>query len=299
LRQEIDARADVGHRPSADINSEEKMTSSVSRSVFVGLSCALLLASAVYAQQPRPTLDVHFVPTPEEVVDRMLTMAKVTDKDFVIDLGSGDGRIVIAAAKKYGARGMGVDLDPQRIAEARANLEKAGVGDKVEFRQQNLFETDLSKATVLTMYLLPRLNLQLRPALLDLKPGTRLASHAFDMGEWRPERHEKVEGRDAYFWVVPAKVRGRWQVENGNRKFELDLAQQYQQIEGVARFGDRTLLLRETSLRGDEIRFTIEVEDGKPEVFRGRVNGDKIEALPVEGAAAARPGGEWRASRAI
>ncbi|MEX2128862.1 MAG: class I SAM-dependent methyltransferase [Xanthobacteraceae bacterium] len=278
---------------------EEDMVSSVSRSVFIGLSAALLVASAtVYAQQPRPALDVHFVATPEEVVDRMLAMAKVTDKDFVIDLGSGDGRIVIAAAKKYGARGMGVDLDPQRIAEARANLQKAGVGDKVEFRQQNLFETDLSKATVLTMYLLPRLNLQLRPALLDLKPGTRLASHAFDMGEWRPERHEKIDGRDAYFWVVPAKVRGRWQVENGGRKFELELTQQYQQIEGVARFGDRTLLLRETSLRGDEIRFVLEIEDGKPELFRGRVNGNRIDPLPAEAGAAARPGGEWRAARA-
>jgi hypothetical protein len=205
---------------------------------------------------------------------------------------------VIAAAKKYGARGMGVDLDPQRIQEANENRQKAGVADKVEFRQQNLFETDLSKATVLTMYLLPRLNLQLRPALLDLKPGTRLASHAFDMGEWRPERHEKVDGRDAYFWIVPAKVRGRWQVENGGRKFELELTQQYQQIEGVARFSDRTLLLRETSLRGDEIRFMLEFEDGKPEIFRGRVNGDKIEPLPAEAGANPSPGGEWRAARA-
>jgi hypothetical protein len=274
------------------------MVSSVSRSTSIGLSTFFLVVSAaVYAQQPRPALDVHFVPTPEEVVDRMLKMANVTDKDYVIDLGSGDGRIVIAAAKKYGARGMGVDLDPQRIADARANLEKSGVGDKVEFRQQNLFETDLSKATVLTMYLLPRLNLQLRPTLLDLKPGTRLASHAFDMGEWRPERHEKIDGRDAYFWIVPAKVRGRWQVENGNRKFDLELTQSYQQFEGVARFSDRSVLLRETGLRGDEIRFVLEIEEGKPELFRGRVSGDKIEALPAGADAAPSQGGEWRASR--
>src|SRR5690606_28637462 len=133
----------------------------------------------------------------QEVVDRMLSMAKVTKDDFVIDLGSGDGRIVITAAQKFGAHGMGVDLDPQRIQDANANRKKAGVEDKVEFRQANLFETDLSKATVLTMYLLPRLNIQLRPLLLDLKPGTRLASHAFDMGEWRPDRHDKVNGRDA------------------------------------------------------------------------------------------------------
>jgi hypothetical protein len=275
------------------------MVRSVSRSTSIGLSTFFLVVSAaVYAQQPRPALDVHFVPTPEEVVDRMLKMANVTDKDYVIDLGSGDGRIVIAAAKKYGARGMGVDLDPQRIADARANLEKSGVGDKVEFRQQNLFETDLTKATVLTMYLLPRLNLQPRPTLLDLKPGTRLASHAFDMGDWRADRHERIDGRDAYFWIVPAKVKGRWQVESGGRKFELDISQRYQVIEGVARTNDRTVPLRETNLRGDEIRFVIEFDDGKPELFRGRVNGDRIDPLSVEaGETASRPAGEWRATR--
>jgi hypothetical protein len=274
------------------------MSSTVSRVIYVALATAYFAAFApLHAQQAqqRPQLDVHFVPTPEEVVDSMLRMAKVTDRDFVIDLGSGDGRIVITAAKKYGARGLGVDLDPQRIKEAQENLQKAGVGDKVEFRQQNVFETDLSKATVLTMYLLPRLNLQLRPALLDLKPGTRLASHAFDMGDWRADRHERVGNQDAFFWVVPAKVRGRWMVESGNRKFEIEITQRYQMIEGVARQPDRTVPLRETNLRGDEIRFVIELEEGKPELFRGRVNGDKIEALPAE---AGTPSvAEWRAAR--
>jgi hypothetical protein len=277
------------------------MSSTVSRAIYVALATACLAFVAnVNAQQqqpqPRPQLDVHFVPTPEEVVESMLRMAKVTDKDFVIDLGSGDGRIVITAAKKYGARGLGVDLDPQRIKEALENLQKAGVGDKVEFRQQNLFETDLSKATVLTMYLLPRLNLQLRPALLDLKPGTRLASHAFDMGDWRADRHERISSQDAFFWIVPAKVRGRWIVESGNRKFEIEITQKYQVIEGVARQPDRTVPLRETNLRGDEIRFVIELEDGKPELFRGRVNGDKIEPLPVEAGAPANTA-DWRAAR--
>ena len=274
------------------------MTISVSRSLAWSLAAAWLAASSgAYAQSNGPRLDVHFVPTPEAVVDSMLTMAKVTKDDFVIDLGSGDGRIVITAAKKFGARGMGVDLDPQRIKEATENLKKSGVADKVEFRQQNLFETDLSKATVLTMYLLPRLNLQLRPMLLDLKPGTRLASHAFDMGDWRPDQHERVEGRDAYFWVVPAKVNGRWQVTDGNDKFEIELNQRYQLIEGTGRMGDRTVLLRETSLRGDEIRFVVEFEDGKPRQFRGRVVGNKIEAIP-EGGAAPAPAGAWQASRA-
>jgi hypothetical protein len=274
------------------------MSSTVSRVIYCGIATAFLaLFANVYAQpQPRPQLDVHFVPTPEEVVESMLRMAKVTDKDFVIDLGSGDGRIVITAAKKYGARGLGVDLDPQRIKEAQDNTKAAGVGDKVEFRQQNLFETDLSKATVLTMYLLPRLNLQLRPQLLDLKPGTRLASHAFDMGDWRADRHERMNNSDAFFWIVPAKVRGRWIVESGNRKFEIEIAQRYQIIEGVARQPDRTVPLRETTLRGDEIRFVVELEEGKPELFRGRVNGDKIESLPVEAGSPASVG-EWRAGR--
>jgi SAM-dependent methyltransferase len=259
----------------------------------------LVVSSAAYAQQSRPQLDVHFVPTPEEVVDRMLTMAGVSDRDYVIDLGSGDGRIVIAAAKKYGARGMGVDLDPQRIKEANDNRQKAGVADKVEFFQQNLFQTDLSKATVLTMYLLPRLNLQLRPTLLELKPGTRLASHAFDMGDWRPDRHEKIDGRDAYFWVVPAKVNGTWQFEDGGEKFEVEIMQRYQVVEGIARSGNRTVPLRETSLRGDEIRFVVELDYGKPRQYRGRVNGNKIEPIPADAeGAAAMPAKAWRASRA-
>jgi SAM-dependent methyltransferase len=277
---------------------EVGMSSTVSRVIYVALATACFaFVASVHAQpQPRPQLDVHFVPTPEEVVESMLRMAKVTDRDFVIDLGSGDGRIVIAAAKKYGARGLGVDLDPQRIKEAQDNVKAAGVGDKVEFRQQNLFETDLSKASVLTMYLLPRLNLQLRPALLDLKPGTRLASHAFDMGDWRADRHERIGNQDAFFWIVPAKVKGRWMVESGNRKFEIEINQRYQVIEGVARQADRTVPLRETNLRGDEIRFVIELDDGKPELFRGRVNGDKIERLPAETGSPANEA-EWRAAR--
>lgn len=151
-------------------------------------------------------LDVPYVPTPQIVVDKMLEMASVSGDDYIIDLGSGDGRIPITAAKRYGAEAMGVDLDPARIKEAKANAKVAGVDDKVEFRQQNLFETDISKATVLTMYLLPKVNLQLRPRILsELKPGTRVVSHAFDMGDWKPERTEKVDGRTIYFWTVPSR----------------------------------------------------------------------------------------------
>lgn len=150
--------------------------------------------------------DVPYVPTPEAVVQRMLELAKVSKNDLIYDLGSGDGRIVITAAKQYGAQGIGVDIDPDRIREANENARKAGVIDRVQFLQQDLFKTDISKATVVTLYLLPEVNLKLRPTLLKLKPGTRIVSHAFDMGDWKPERVEQVDGRYIYYWVVPEKA---------------------------------------------------------------------------------------------
>jgi ubiquinone/menaquinone biosynthesis C-methylase UbiE len=150
--------------------------------------------------------DVPFVPTPEKVVDRMLEVAKVGPNDVVYDLGSGDGRIVIAAAKKHGARGVGIDIDPERVKEARANARSAGVSDRVEFREADLFKTDLGEATVVTLYLLSSVNLQLRPKLLsELKPGTRIVSHAFDMGDWKPLKTEKVGSSTVYYWVVPER----------------------------------------------------------------------------------------------
>jgi 16S rRNA G966 N2-methylase RsmD len=147
--------------------------------------------------------DVIYVPTPQNVVDAMLKMADVTATDVVYDLGSGDGRIPITAAQKYGARGIGIDINPERIKEANANLAKANVGDKVRFLNQDLFETDLSPATVITLYLLPSLNQKLIPKLKALKPGTRIVSHSFDMGtEWPPEKTEDVQGRMIYYWTI-------------------------------------------------------------------------------------------------
>jgi SAM-dependent methyltransferase len=153
-----------------------------------------------------PKLDVPYVPTPTEVVDAMLKVAKVGKNDVLYDLGSGDGRIPITAAKRFGTRGFGVDIDPERIKEANANAQKEGVSDLVQFAQQDLFKTDLSKATVISLYLLPRINLELRPRLLKLKPGTRIVSHAFDMGDWKPDQVVSVNGTNVYFWVVPEKV---------------------------------------------------------------------------------------------
>jgi SAM-dependent methyltransferase len=153
--------------------------------------------------QERPA-DVPYVPTPQPVVDAMLRLAKVNKNDLVYDLGCGDGRIPITAAKKYGARGVGIDIDPERIQEANENARKAGVSDRVQFRQQDLFKADFSKATVVTLYLLPDINLKLRPQLLkQLKPGTRIVSHAFDMGNWKPQKVQQVKGRTIYLWTVP------------------------------------------------------------------------------------------------
>ncbi|WP_413199625.1 SAM-dependent methyltransferase [Nostoc piscinale] len=155
--------------------------------------------------QERPG-DVPYVPTPQPVVDAMLQVAKVGKNDVLYDLGSGDGRIVVTAAQKYGTRGVGIDISPERIQEANANAQKAGVTDLVEFRQQDLFKTDLSQATVITLYLLPEVNLRLRPELLKLKPGTRIVSHAFDMGDWKPQQTLQVDGKTIYYWVVPQEI---------------------------------------------------------------------------------------------
>ncbi|HWP43420.1 MAG TPA: class I SAM-dependent methyltransferase [Blastocatellia bacterium] len=167
---------------------------------------AALESSALPAQdnQPARAPDVPYVPTPHEVVAEMLKMANVTKNDVVYDLGCGDGRIVIAAARDYGARGVGIDINPERISEAEENAKKAGVTDRVTFKTQDLFETDLSEATVVTLYLLPAVNLKLRPKLLqELKPGARVVSHSFDMGDWKPDQKAQVNGRTIYFWVIP------------------------------------------------------------------------------------------------
>jgi SAM-dependent methyltransferase len=177
-----------------------------SLAAIAALTAAAALPRAALAQQavaPARRPDVVFVPTPQEVVDEMLKVAKVGPKDVLYDLGSGDGRIPITAAKRWGTRGLGVDIDPQRIAEANENARAAGVTDKVRFVQGDLFEMDLSPATVITLYLLPDLNVKLRPTLLKLKPGTRIVSHDFSMGDWKPERKIERGGRTVYFWTVP------------------------------------------------------------------------------------------------
>jgi hypothetical protein len=233
---------------------------------------------------------VPYVPTPQNVVERMLEVAKVGAQDYLIDLGSGDGRIVVTAAQKHGARGFGVDLNPTRIAEANANARTAKVVDKVQFYQQDLFETDLTQATVITMYLLPRVNLDLRPKLLELKPGTRIVSHDFSMGDWKPEHHEELEAKDKYggsggrsdiyLWIIPAKVGGSWQsrlvVRGKPVDYEIALKQEFQMIDGTARVAGRTVKLRNAKLHGDQLSFEFTADvDGAPvrHAFSGTVYG--------------------------
>jgi cyclopropane fatty-acyl-phospholipid synthase-like methyltransferase len=185
-----------------------------SRITICVLACLIVIsafAPAAMAQaqngQPARSPDVIFVPTPQSVVEAMLKMAAVKQGDIVYDLGSGDGRIPITAVQKFGAaRAIGIDIDPQRIKEANENAQKAGVTDKVKFLNQDLFTSDFREATVVTLYLLDSLNEKLRPKLLEeLKPGTRIVSHAFRMGDWQPEKTETVDGKNIYFWTVPAK----------------------------------------------------------------------------------------------
>ena len=170
---------------------------------------ALLLSAAVMSTAGAQTVvqpDVVFVPTPQEVVDKMLELAKVGKNDVLYDLGSGDGRIPVTAAKRFGIRAVGIDIDPQRIAEANENARKNGVTKLVTFKQQDLFKTKFGDATVVTLYLLPDLNVKLRPRLLsELKPGTRIVSHQFDMGTWKPEQKVELNGRTIYLWTIPAR----------------------------------------------------------------------------------------------
>ncbi len=215
--------------------------------------------------------DVVWVPTPQALVDKMLDMAKVTPKDILIDLGSGDGRTVITAAKR-GVRAMGIEYNPDMVELSKRNALQAGVADKATFVKADLFESDFSKATVITMFLLDRINLQLRPKLLDLKPGTRLVSNTFTMGDWTEDGRVNVSDGctsfcSAYLWVVPAKVAGTWKLPQG----ELTLKQEFQILSGELRMGEKVLPVAGRML-GNRIRFQAGGID-----YAGRVTGERID----------------------
>lgn len=211
--------------------------------------------------------DVIWVPTPDSLVKAMLTVANVKASDFVVDLGSGDGRIAIAAGRDFGARAQGVEFNPDMVALARRNAQKAGVANKVTFLQGDIFETDFTDATVVTMYLLPSLNLKLRDTLLKMKPGTRIVSHAFTLGEWEPERTITTDDATGYFWIVPANVAGRWAFEVGNDRFATELGQQFQVL-SVARGGP----LRDGRVKGTSVHLT----RANGQLLEGEVRGDQI-----------------------
>jgi hypothetical protein len=280
------------------------------RAAAAGLALACLVSPAARA----PDASVPYVPTPQVVVDRMLEIGKVTAHDYLIDLGSGDGRIVVTAAKKYGTRGFGVDLNPTRIEEANENAQKAGVTDKVQFQRRDLFETDLSQASIITMYLLPRVNLELRPKILDLKPGTRIVSHDFSMGDWKPEQHVQIEAQDKYagaggvsdifLWIVPAKVAGAWksevQVRGKPVAYEFTLKQEFQNVSGTAQVGGRRVNLQNVKLLGDALSFDFAADvQGIPikHHFAGNVSGSYIGGTADLDSAKLQARTDWSANR--
>jgi Methyltransferase domain len=256
-------------------------------------ACAGVLAQA---QTPptttyEPTVgqagkDVVWVPTPQALVDKMLDMAKVTPRDFVMDLGSGDGRTVITAAKR-GVRAHGIEYNPEMVELSKRNAAKEGVTEKATFAQADLFKSDFSQASVITMFLLPDINLKLRPKILDLKPGTRVVSNSFTMGEWNADETATVgDGCSswctAYLWIVPAKVQGTWKLPQG----ELTLKQDFQMLSGTLQTEGKSVPLRDAKVRGDEIVFTA----GSTQ-YTGKINGKRIDGSTRSGAA-------WSATRA-
>ena len=225
--------------------------------------------------------DVIWVPTPDEVVERMLRMAQVAPNDYVVDLGAGDGKIAIAAAKKFGARALGIEYNADMARHAQRNVERTGVAHRARIVQGDIFVSDFSQATVITMYLLPALNLKLRPQLLAMRPGTRVVSHSFSMDDWEADETSSLDGRRAYFWVVPAAVAGAWTLElaggGAADKLEMTLEQRYQKIEGTVALDTVLGGLREARLRGYLIAFSYVDQKGVRRDFSGRVSGARME----------------------
>jgi SAM-dependent methyltransferase len=255
---------------------------------LAGLCLSIVLFPSEIFSQEKP-LDVPYVPSKPEVVEEMLRMAQVGKNDLLYDLGCGDGRIVITAARLYGTRGVGVDIDPDRIRESRENAAQAGVSDLVKFLEQDLFETDFHEATVVSLYLLTSVNLRLRPRLFaQLSPGTRVVSHNYAMDTWKPDQSSMVMVNDmthhVYLWIVPANVSGTWVWTwpdvSPKKPCRLEIEQLFQFPQGKVIMEGEELPLREVHLEGDKIQFTVDREkDGKTVtmIFEGRASGHTIE----------------------
>ena len=286
------------------------MTSALSNAVRGLLLGAALAACPGIAQDFG---DTPYVQTPQNVVDRMLQVAHVGPADYVIDLGSGDGRMVITAAKKYGARGFGVDLDRRLVGLANRLAARAGVGDRAVFYERDLYETDLTAASVVTIYLLPEVNLMVRPKLLaTLKPGTRIVSHDYHMGEWPPDQQmvldapDKPVGRDktskVFFWVVPANAAGKWRwqlpVMGKPADFQLVVAQNFQAITGNVTLDGSSLPIVNARLSGEDISFTLtDPRDASRYDFAGRIAGQNITGTVRVAGPKAQRQLEWNAAR--
>ena len=272
--------------------------------VFVSLPSQRAVSQIISDGQEKIKLDVPYEPSSEEVVRAMIEIAKVSKNDLVYDLGCGDGRLVIAAAQKAGARGVGVDLDPERIKESRENARKANVTDRVHFFQQDLFQTEIGKATVVMLYLWPEVNLKLRPKLFrELKPGTRVVSHSHDMGSWGHDQTIRTpDGHRVYFWVIPVNVAGiwEWDMPGEKERYVMKLSQQFQVVSGTLQSGSDEIPVKNLELKGD--RFQLMVErffKGKmqPLWFTGRVQDHLIEGT-AEGMTVGSQGKQaWKAKR--
>jgi phospholipid N-methyltransferase len=270
------------------------MVRSIFKTATLGVA-ALFAASIVNAAQAQPKSradcerdykpsvgqsgkDVVWVPTPDELVRRMLTMAKVTDKDFVIDLGAGDGKIAIAAAKApFSANSLGIEYNPDMVKLANCMVQVEGAANKTKIIQGDIFKEDFSKADVITMYLLPELNLCVRHRILGMKPGTRVTSHQFTMGDWKADETAEIEYRTAYLWIVPARVAGNWALRDaGGMQFNVSLNQNFQDVSGEVTQGSRKQPLVGASLRGTDLRFAFNDDKGVTRTFTGSVRGNQV-----------------------
>ena len=272
---------------------------------FATLSCHSAVSQVTSEDQEKPTLDVPYEPSSEEVVGLMLDVARVGKTDLVYDLGCGDGRVVIAAAQKRGARGVGVDLDPERIKESMENARKANVANRVTFLRQDLFKTDISKASVVMLYLWPEVNLRLRPKLLrELKPGTRVVSHSHTMGDWEADNMMMTasEGNRVHLWVIPANVTGTWEWDRPGEKERcvLKLGQQFQKASGVLEWGSDEIPVNNLELSGDRLQFSVQRPlKGQLQTLRfsGHVQAHLIVGTEESMLGSSREKRPWKASR--
>lgn len=259
------------------------------KTILIVTGCFFLLASFASLNRLQAQefhLDVPFVPTPYEVIEDMLRFAELKKGDILYDLGCGDGRIVIEAARRAGVRAVGIDIDPQRIKESRENARMAGVDHLVEFRRADIFQSDFSEATLITMYLLPDVNLRLRPALLSLKPGTRIISHQFDLDEWQADRMTYVPVdlyvHTVFLWIVPANVSGiwDWSLKLGPKKTDcrLEINQSFQYFSGKLYLGEQVLSIPATRVEGPRVEFSVILPDTEDTeiVFSGQAEGDRL-----------------------